>query len=138
MGTNLKRNIFIMIPLFLLLIYGTTYLPHKMIKIKSTEVFKMSVFNGNTGNHIEITDQSDINYIINSLNDITFQKGKLAIGYMGYSFRITIYNNKGKIIEELIINSEDTIRYKGFFYKAKDNLIDYDYIDNLLNNSPSF
>ena len=51
---------------------------------------------------------------------------------MGYSLRTTIYDNKGKSIKELIINSNDTIKYKGFFYTSVSNSIDYDYIKQLV------
>jgi hypothetical protein len=87
----------------------------------------ITVFNGRSGDQVEITDPKEIVYIIENLNEITFQKGKSSFGYMGCIFRINIYNAKGKSIKEFIINSEDTIRLKGFFYYTKDNKIDYDY-----------
>ncbi|SCY56600.1 hypothetical protein [Alkaliphilus peptidifermentans] len=128
-----RKKLALIIGIILLLItgYGLTYIPRSIINIKSTEVTKLTVFNGNSGSQIEITNRTDIDYIINNLNDVQFQKGKVAIGYMGYSFNTTIYDKKGKSIKNLIINSEKTIRYKGFFYEAKTNLIDYHYIENL-------
>ncbi|MBU8880876.1 hypothetical protein BGM26_18135 [Bacillus sp. FJAT-29790] len=124
--------IIIAIPLILLLIFSLTYIPHKVMSVDTSNVSKVAVFDGNTGYDIEITDETDINYIINNLNEVTFQKGKPSVGYMGYSFRTTIFDKKGKTIKELIINSNDTIRYKGFFYTSVDNLIDYDYIEQLV------
>jgi hypothetical protein len=79
---------------------------------------------------MEITRKSDIAHIIENLKGVTFQKDKLAFG-MGFSFRTTIYDNKGRSITKLIINSKDTIRYNGFSYKAKVSLIDYDFIQKL-------
>lgn len=70
--------------------------------------------------------------MINNLNEVTFQKGKPSFGYLGYSFRTIIFDDKGKKIKELTINSNDTIRYNGFFYTSVDNTIDYDYIEKLV------
>lgn len=124
--------IIIAITLVLLLIFTLTYIPHKVVSINPTNVSKITVFDGNTGNDIEINEETDINHIINNLNEVTFQKGKPSFGYLGFSFRTTIFDNKGKKIKELTINSNDTIRYKGFFYSSVDNSIDYDYIEQLV------
>jgi hypothetical protein len=133
-GYDLKKRILVTlaIPLLLLLAFGLTYIPHNVVNIEPSKVSKITVFDGNTGYELEIKDESDINYIINNLNNITFQKGKLTFGYMGYSYKTTIYNHKGKAIKELIINSNDTIRYKGFFYISKNHSIDFNYIKQLL------
>lgn len=129
-----RRILIIVIPLLLALLYGTTYLPQKVISINPAAVAKINIFNGNTGQQIEITDEADIQQIINNLNEVVFQKGKISLGYMGYSFRTTIYDHQGKAIEEMIINSEHKIRYKGFFYETKGKSINYDYIDRFFNN----
>lgn len=125
-------TVIIAIPIVLLLLYPFTFLPHKLINIDPSNVSKIYIFDGNTGYDLEIKDASDINHIINNLNEVTFKKEKLAVGYMGYSFSTTIYDHNGKIIKELIINSDDTIRYKGFFYRTVNHLIDYDYIERLV------
>lgn len=127
-----KVNYIIFTLVILLLFYALTYIPHNLLNINSDNVSKITIFNGNTGNQIEVTNNNDIKHIINNLSSIRFKKDKLSLFYLGYSFRTTIYDNDGKIINELIINSDDTIRYKGFFYRAKNKKIDYDYIDNLL------
>jgi hypothetical protein len=128
---KVRRWITLVIALLLVLWFGLTYIPHSVVSIDPGKVSKITVFDGGTGNSIDITNRADIDYIINNLNGVTFQKGKSSFGYMGYSFRTTIYNQKGKAVKELIINASDTIRYKGFFYTAKDRSIDYDYIDSL-------
>lgn len=125
-------TVIIAIPIVLLLLYPFTFLPHKLINIDPSNVSKIYIFDGNTGYDLEIKDASDINHIINNLNEVTFKKEKLAVGYMGYSFSTTIYDHNGKIIKKLIINSDDTIRYKGFFYRTVNHLIDYDYIERLV------
>lgn len=125
-------TVIIAIPIVLLLLYPFTFLPHKLVGIDPSNVSKIYIFDGNTGYDAEITNVNDINHIINNLNEVIFKKNKLAIGYMGYSFSTTIYNHNGEIIKELIINSNDTIRYKGFFYRTVDHSIDYDYFEHLV------
>jgi len=127
-----RKWIIIAIPLVLLLLFALTYIPHKVVNIEASKVSEITVLDGNTGNKIEVTNITDIDHIINNLNGVTFQKGKSAFGYKGYSFRTTIYDEKGKSIRELIINSNDTIIYKGFFYTVENNSIDYDYIKKLV------
>lgn len=115
-----------------LLLFALTYIPHKVVSIDVLKVSKITVLDGNTGYKIEINDINHIEHIINNLNGVTFRKGKSSFGYKGYSFRTTIYDKKGKPIMELLINSNDTIRYKGFFYTAENNSIDYSYIKQLV------
>ncbi|WP_044022201.1 hypothetical protein [Bacillus sp. SG-1] len=124
--------LFIAIPIVLLIMFALTYIPHKVVSIDPSNVSKIKIFDGNTGNQMEITDESNIKHVINNLNEVTFQKGKSSFGYMGFSFKTTIFDKKGKAIKELTIHSSDTIRYKGFFYKSADNSIDYDYIEKLV------
>jgi len=57
---------------------------------------------------------------------------KSIIGWMGYSFKTTIYKANGKVYKKFIINSTDTIRNDPFFYKDSLSSIDYAYIRNLI------
>ncbi|WP_236838875.1 hypothetical protein [Caldalkalibacillus salinus] len=124
--------IIIRIPVALFLIFALTFVPHKVVNLDPNHVSKITVFDGNTGHEIEITEESDINHIINNLNGVTFQKGKPSFGVMGYRFRTTIFDDEGKKIKELTINSDATIRYKGFFHTSVNHAIDYDYIEELV------
>ncbi|QHW34026.1 hypothetical protein GZH47_26685 [Paenibacillus rhizovicinus] len=119
-----------------ILIYGMTYVPRKIVTIKPGQVSRITVFDGNTGYQTEIADKEAIQHIVHNLNEITFQKGKWAFTYTGYSYKTTIYNNKGKAIKKLIINAANTVRYKGFFYRAKGQQIDYAYIKKLIETLP--
>lgn len=70
------------------------------------------MFNGNTGKETHITEESQIENIINNLNDIKMKRRKPSVGYMGYSFNMTIYLSDGKKADGwngFIINSSDTI-----------------------------
>ncbi|WP_246943636.1 hypothetical protein [Bacillus pinisoli] len=135
-GGHLKKIkwVIIAVPFIILLIFAATYIPHKVVDMDASNVSKITIFDGNTGYEMDITDKSNITYIIKNLNEVTFQKGKSSFGYMGFSFNTTIFDHDGKVIQNFIINSTDTIRYKGFFYRAKDQLIDYDYIEQLVRN----
>lgn len=136
---NFKRIIkisLLVIILLVLLFYGLTYLPHKIVNIAPSEVSSIHIFDGNTGKSISITNKNNIKHIIKNLNSIIFSKGQLAVWYMGYSFKVTIYKNDESVYKEFIINSKDTIRNGLFFLKDKSNSIDYDYIKRLLDDKP--
>jgi hypothetical protein len=126
------KHVLIGVPFLIIVFYALTYIPQKLIQIDSSEVSRITIFNGNSGQQIDIRDRADIDHIINDLNRVTFRKGKLSIFYMGYSFRTTIYNTEGQQVMKFIMNSEDTIRYRGFFHTATGNeRMDYNYIKAL-------
>jgi hypothetical protein len=110
-----------------------TYLPKKIVKIDPSDVAKLSIFDGNTGFEMKITDEKAINRIITNLNNVNFKKGKSSSDYVGFNFSTTIIDHDGETIEELTINADDTVIYKGFFYTSvEEPSIDYDYIEKLV------
>lgn len=115
----------------MIIVTGISYIPQKVVNVQAKDVTKIEITDGKTGQQIEITDEMTIAHIINNLNGIVFQKEKSASDYKGHSFdaKIYVHNN---LEQSLIINSEDTIRFKEFFYKATNKKIDYDYIEGLL------
>lgn len=130
----MKRKILaaiILILCALIIVTGISYIPQKVVNVQAKDVTKIEITDGKTGQQIEITDEMTIAHIINNLNGIVFQKEKSASDYKGHSFdaKIYVHNN---LEQSLIINSEDTIRFKEFFYKATNKKIDYDYIEGLL------
>ncbi|MFS0823871.1 hypothetical protein [Bacillus sp. 1P02SD] len=125
------KTILIVIPLLLVLLYSFTYVPHKLFDINPSDVSKIHIVDGNSGYRFDITSEGEIHRIIKNLNEVTFKKGKLSAGYMGYRFNTTIYDKKGEPIKELIINSSDTIRYKGFFYTTTEIPLEYEFIDEV-------
>ena len=99
------------------------------------EVMEIVVFNGNSGETTHITDEQQIQHIIQNLNDVTVKKWKPSVGYTGYSFKITIYLSDGNEADgwnNFIINSEDTIRKDPFFYSVVTGKIDYNYIKSIV------
>jgi hypothetical protein len=108
--------------------------PTKIVSINAMEVQKIEIFNGNSGEVIVISDRSEIEHIINNLNSISFKRDKISIGYMGISFKTTIYKSNGRVYKKFIINSNDTIRKDPFFYKDSSKSIDFKYFEKLFIN----
>lgn len=135
-----KRKITLVLLLIVLVLstyFIFSFIPHKLINIEPSEVSSIYIFDGTTGKELSITGRSDTEHIIGNLNGITFKKDGWSLGYMGYSFRTTIYKANGKVYKELIINSADTIRDDPFFYRDSTNSIDYSYIRNLIDTQGS-
>ena len=105
--------------------------PCSITNIAPSEVSKIEIFDGNTGKSITITDASDIEHIITNLNKVSLKKEKISLGYMGYSFRTTVYKDNSEVYKEFIINSSNTIRKDPFFYRDSSGSIDYKYIQKL-------
>ena len=106
-----------------------------LMDLDPDEVMEIVVFNGNTGNETHITDKSQIENMIDNLNRVEMKRGKLSVGYSGYSFKITIYLSDGNVARgwnNFIINSSHLIRKDPFFYTVVDGSIDYDYIDSIV------
>ena len=85
------RVILLAVIAILIIYYGLTNIPREIVAIAPSEVSSIYIFDGNTGKSITITQRNDIEHIIENLNSITFRKDKWSLGYMGYSFRTTIY-----------------------------------------------
>lgn len=109
-------------------------LPIKLLDLEPQNVMEIAVFNGNTGKLTHITDEEEIENIIENLNDVKIKRYKPSVGYSGYSFKMTIYLTDGNEADgwnNFIINSEDTIRKDPFFYRVTEGSIDYDYIESI-------
>ena len=91
------------------------------------EVMEIVVFNGNSGETTHITDEQQIQHIIQNLNDVTVKKWKPSVGYTGYSFKITIYLSDGNEAD-----GWNTIRKDPFFYSVVTGKIDYNYIKSIV------
>lgn len=117
----------------IILLFTLSFIPHKIITLRPNDVASIYIFNGNTGESITIEEQSDIDNIINNLNNITFHKNKCSLGKMGYGYRLNITIKNSIFSKKLIINSTNTIRYCGFFYIDPQNSIDYEYISSFFN-----
>ena len=134
----MKKKIFVLLSVVLILILGVAVwynIPIDLINLDPDEVMEIVVFNGNSGETTHITDEQQIQHIIQNLNDVTVIKWKQSVGYTGYSFKITIYLSDGNEADgwnNFIINSEDTIRKDPFFYSVVTGKIDYNYIKSIV------
>ena len=109
-------------------------LPIKLLELEPQNVMEIKVFNGNTGKLTHITDEEEIENIIENLNEVKIKRYKPSVGYSGYSFKMTIYLTDGNEADgwnNFIINSEDTIRKDPFFYRVTEGNIDYEYIESI-------
>ena len=132
MRRNWMKWLFIGGPTLLLTLFALTFIPHKLFNINPSDVAKIVVFNGNNGKETVIRDKEAIHTIVLNLNSVTFQKGKPSIGYMGYHYRITIFDKMDSEQKKFIMNSSDTIRYNGFFYRTENESLIYDYLNEIV------
>ena len=110
-------------------------IPLDLMDLDPNEVMEIVVFNGNSGNATHITDKEQIQHIVENLNGVEVKRSKPSLGYMGYSFKVTIYLSDGNEAGDwnnFIINSDDTIRKDPFFYSVTKGNIDYSYIESIV------
>lgn len=91
--------------------------------------------NSNSGNTTHITDKEQLRHIVENLNEVEIKRTKLSFGYVGYSFRLTIYLSDGNTADgwnNFIINSEYAVRKDPFFYSVTKGEIDYSYLAKLV------
>ena len=108
--------------------------PIDLMNLNHNDVMEIVVFNGNSGNTTHITDKEQIQHLIENLNDVEIKKAKPSVGYLGYSFKLTVYLSDGNEADDwnnFIINSDYTIRKDPFFYSVTKGKIDYNYIKNI-------
>ena len=135
----MKRKLVMLLTIVAVLAVGIGIwynVPINLMDLEHDEVIEIVVFNGNTGNATHITDETQIEHIIENLNEIKLKRSKPSVGYSGYSFKMTIYLSDGNEADDwnnFIINSDDTIRKDPFFYKVVSEKIDYDYIAGIVN-----
>ena len=134
----MKRKLLIILSIIsIVVISGVIWYisPLDLIQLNPEDVLEISIFDGNTGTSLHITEKEDITYIINNLNVVKLKRKKVSTGYTGYSFKTTIYLNNGEEADgwnNFIINSKDTIRKDPFFYNVVEGSIDYQYIKTLI------
>ena len=99
-------------------------------KVEASHIKSISVFDGNTGVGFDFSDTDEIRYVVENIQSAKMKKDTLSIGYMGYSFHISFFDENGNEIESFIINSPNTIRKDPFFYRCDGNLC-FDYLKEL-------
>jgi uncharacterized protein YxeA len=99
-------------------------------KVNSSDIKSISVFDGNTGERFVFSDTDEIRYVVENIQSTKMKKDTLSIGYLGFSFRISFFDENGKEIESFTINSSNTIRKDPFFYRCDGDLC-FDYLKEL-------
>ena len=89
--------------------------------VNPQDIVSIDVFNGNDGNGFTITDKEDIEFLTEHIQSIPMKKEEISIG-MGYTYRVTFLNEKGKEIDEFIINGPTAIKQGAIFYQCNGEL----------------
>ena len=109
-------------------------IPVDLMEADPTQISVIEIFNGHTGESVQITDTEAITHIIENLNSVTLKRRGISFGYTGYHYRITITLSSGAAAghwKTFYINSESAVRKDPFFYSAtEDALIDVAYLES--------
>lgn len=129
-GQFIKWCIPITIAILLILGIAWYIAPVGVLNIHTQDVSMIRIFDGTTGQGVNVVDEAALEHIINDLNALQMKRGGLSLGRMGYRFRVTVVTTNNRRIE-FIINSANDIRKDPFFYKIEDGEIDFDFIQAL-------
>ena len=120
-------------PVLLLIGIAYYYAPVTFLKgVEPEDIACITIFDGNTGEVSDITGTKDIAYITENIQSIPVRRTGISILEMGYRFRMTFTDEKGGVVEELTVNSEDTIRKDPFFLTTEEGGLCFDYIWDLM------
>lgn len=114
----------------LLLALGFLTDPGLSFQADATKVESISVFSGNSGRALEITDQEGIGIIVDYVNHLRLKRGKWSFGYMGYGYRVTIHIGKKRSID-FMINASELLRKDPYFYSIEGGTELYSYLAGL-------
>ena len=64
-------------------------------KVTPSDIKSISVFDGNTGESFDFSDRDEIRYVVENIQNTKMKKDTLSIGYTGYSFRISFFDENG-------------------------------------------
>ncbi len=85
--------------------------------VDPTDVARIEVFNGNTGQRFAIEDAADIEYIVRKIGDVKMRKE--AYGHVdGFTYSLSFVAADGTKITQFILNGSDTIRDGAIRYGA--------------------
>ena len=126
-------------PLLLLIGIAYYYAPVTFLKgVEPEEIACITIFDGNTGEESDITKEKDIAYIVENIQSVPVRRTGISILEMGYRFRMTFTDEKGSVVEELTVISEDTIRKDPFFLTTEEGGLCFDYLWDLMDAEHDF
>ena len=98
-------------------------MPKTFLKgVSPSEISRIGVFDGTNGKGFSLTDESEIEKIVSSIQSVRMKRGKISVGYSGFSLSLKFIDKNGKIIESFIMNGDSFIRDDPFFYEGEGSL----------------
>lgn len=87
------------------------FLPVKfLVGVKPKEVATIKVFNGTNGNSYEITDQTEIDYIVRNIKAVNYRKTPHLGGGSGFLLSITLLDEKGEQLGNIRIGGSGYVK----------------------------
>ena len=116
----LKRNLWLLLPLLLVLLCVLFFLwwraPVTFLDgVDPADVSYISVFNGSTGNSFRVENNEDIVHIVTNIQGLEMRKEKWSANVDGFLFSLSFYGRDGELIDAFIVN-ESKLRDDPFFY----------------------
>lgn len=120
-------------PIVVLIAIAWVYAPVTFLKgVGPEEIASITLFDGNTGDELEITSQKDITHIVENVQSVPVRREGIAFLNLGYRFIMTFEGADGTEIAKFTINDENTIRGEFFYYTNEDGGLCFDYLWHLM------
>lgn len=129
----MKKIIAVVLIFAVVIVSGLVWWNSPVHFLDGEEVEYIKVFNGHNGKCYVIEDKEEVTYIVNNIANTELRKKKISLGYLGFGFRLTFFNDTGKEIDEFIINGVHNIRRDPFFYESKVDTLCFEYLQNIDN-----
>ena len=101
-----------------LLCFVWWYLPTTFLKnVEHTDVARIEVFNGSTGQRFAIENADDIEYIVRKIGDVKLRKAEYS-HVDGFAYSISFKAADGTVLERFILNASDSIRDGAIRYEV--------------------
>lgn len=120
-------------PIVALIAIAWVYAPVTFLKgVDPEEIASITLFDGNTGDELEITSQKDITHIVENVQSVPVRREGIAFLNLGYRFIMTFEGADGTEIAKFTINDENTIRGEFLYYTNEDGGLCFDYLWHLM------
>jgi len=122
--------------LFLLLAAAVIWyqMPRYITGAEPEEIGKIVIFDGSCGKELSITDKDVIESLVDNFRSVKIKRDGLSLGYSGYHYRIAMYrkDDQKAVLDNFVINSDESARQDPFFYRVLRGHIAYEYIGELM------
>ena len=95
------------------------------------DITRVELQSGTTGDFVEITEQGQIQNVIQAFNENEFQKGESSKNRTGWSYRLRFYQ-ENKMTTEIVVMGSGRIDFNDRFYDAAAGVINIEYYEELL------